>query len=156
LRGLATLDFGDSFRRPGTSAMQRVAEALGPTARLAALAVGIGAASGVAAAVLASGPWLSPRGRAWVERVLVVLAAAPLVAFAPVVTWALAVRLRVAPLPGDPDAGAAGLAFAAGLLAVPLAAHVGRVARVALADVARAPFLVVASAKGGTPLRVWL
>jgi peptide/nickel transport system permease protein len=156
VRGLATLDLGDSFHRPGTSAMTRVAEALAPTARLAGAAVAIGALAGVAAAIAASGPWLAPRARGWVERSLVAVAAAPLVAFAPVLTWALAARARVVPLPGDPDAGAAGLLFASGLLAVPLAAHVGRIARAALRDVERAPFLAVAGAKGAAPLRVWV
>jgi peptide/nickel transport system permease protein len=156
LGGLATLDLGDSFRRPGTSAMARVGEALAPTAQLAAAAVAIGALAGVGAAIAASGPWLSPRARGWIDRVLVGVAAAPLVAFAPVVTWALAARARVVPLPGDPDAGAAGLLFASGLLSIPLAAHVGRIARAALRDVARAPFLTVASAKGAAPLRVWI
>jgi peptide/nickel transport system permease protein len=156
LRGLATLDLGDSFRRPGTSAMARVAEAVWPTAQLALVAVGIGAVLGVAAAIAASGPWLSPRARAWIERSLVAVAAAPLVAFAPVLTWALAARARIVPLPGDPDAGPAGLLFAGALLSVPLAAHVGRIARAALADVARAQFLAVASAKGARPVRVWV
>jgi peptide/nickel transport system permease protein len=71
-------------------------------------------------------------------------------------TWALAVRARIVPLPGDPDAGAAGLLFASALLGVPLAAHVGRIARASLAEVARAPFLAVASAKGAAPARVWV
>jgi peptide/nickel transport system permease protein len=156
LGGLARLDLGDSLRRPGTRAMAQVGEALWPTAQLACVAVAIGATAGVAAAIVASGPWLPPRARAWVERGLVGLAAAPLVAFAPVVTWVLAARARLVPLPGDPDAGAAGLVFASALLAVPLAAHVGRIARASLAHVARAPFLAVASAKGATPLRVWV
>jgi peptide/nickel transport system permease protein len=90
------------------------------------------------------------------ERGLVAVAAAPLVAFAPALTWALAVRVRVVALPGDPDAGAGGALFASALLALPLAAHVGRVTRAALADIARAPFLLVARAKGGRPLRVWV
>jgi peptide/nickel transport system permease protein len=156
LRGLATLDLGDSFRRPGTRAMAQVSEALVPTAQLAAVAVAIGAGAGIAAAIAASGPWLPLRARAWIERLLVAVAAAPLVAFAPVVTWALAVRARIVPLPGDPDAGGAGLVFASALLGVPLAAHVGRIARVSLAEVARAPFLAVASAKGAAPVRVWV
>jgi peptide/nickel transport system permease protein len=155
LRGLATLDLGDSFRRPGTRAMARVAEALGPTTALAGLAVLIGAVAGVGAGVAASGPWLGERSRAWIERALATFAAMPLVGLAPVVTWALAARLRIAPLPGDPDAGFAGLAFASALLAVPLAAHVGRITRAALAEVARAPFLLVARAKGGGAARVW-
>jgi peptide/nickel transport system permease protein len=33
---------------------------------------------------------------------------------------------------------------------------VGRIARASLAEVARAPFLTVAGAKGATPLRIWL
>jgi peptide/nickel transport system permease protein len=156
VRGLATLDLGDSLRRPGTRAMARVGEALVPTAQLAAVAVGLGAALGVAAALAASGPWLRPRARLWIERGLVGIAATPLLAFAPIVTWALAARLRIVPIPGDPDAGAAGLLFASGLLAIPLAAHVGRIARAALADVARAPFLLVASAKGAAARRVWV
>jgi peptide/nickel transport system permease protein len=156
VRGLATLDLGDSLRRPGTHAMARVVEALGPTAELAAVAVSLGALAGVAAGLAASGPWLSLPARHWIERALVATAAAPLVAFAPVVTWALAARLRVVPLPGDPDAGAAGLLFASGLLALPLAAHVGRISRAALSDVAGAPFLLVAGAKGARPARVWI
>jgi peptide/nickel transport system permease protein len=118
--------------------------------------VALGAALGIAAAIAASGPWLGPGARRGIERALVVVAATPLVALAPALTWAFAVRLRAVPLPGDPDAGAAGVVFASALLAVPLAAHVGRVARAALAEVARAPFLVVARAKGGRPLRVWV
>jgi peptide/nickel transport system permease protein len=155
LRGLGTGDLGDSFRRPGTRAMARVGEALVPTAELAAVAVAIGAAAGLLAAVAASGPWLSPRARVWIERALVGVAAAPLVAFAPVITWALAARARIVPLPGDPDAGLGGLLFAGVLLALPLGAHVGRIARQALAEVAEAPFLRVAAAKGAGPARVW-
>jgi len=156
LRGLSRLDLGDSLRRPGTSAMARVGEALGPTAELALVAVMMGAVAGVLAAVAASGPWLGTRARAWIDRGLIVAAASPLVAFAPVVTWVLAVRVRVVPLPGDPDAGASGLFFASGLLAIPLAAHVGRIARAALTDIGQATFLTVASAKGAPPLRVWV
>jgi peptide/nickel transport system permease protein len=156
LRGLATLHLGDSFRRPGTSAMARVLEAVGPTAALAAIGVGLGALGGIGAAILASGPWWGLRARRCLEGALVVVAAAPLVAFAPVATWALAVRLRVVPLPGDPDAGFAGLAFAGSLLALPLAAHVGRIARAALEGIGRAQFLAVAGAKGAAPARVWI
>jgi peptide/nickel transport system permease protein len=148
LRGLCVLDLGDSFRRPGTSAMGRVLDALGPTSELAAVAVAIGSLGGIGVAVLASGPWLVPRARAWLRSSLVVVAAAPLVAFAPVVTWALAARVHLVPLPGDPDSGVSGLLYASTLLALPLGAHVGRVARASLADVERAPFLAVAMAKG--------
>jgi peptide/nickel transport system permease protein len=156
LRGLATLNLGESVRRPGTPAMARVREALGPTALLASIAVLGGAVAGVAAGLASSGPWLTVRVRAWIERGLVVLAAAPLVAFAPLLTWALAARARIVPLPGDPDSGAAGLLFASGLLCLPLAAHVGRIAHAALSETARAPFLLVASSKGAGSLRVWI
>lgn len=156
IRGLVTLDLGDSFRRPGTRAMARVGAALIPTAELAATAVVLGALLGVAAGVVAAAPTAGPRLRVWAERALVIAAAAPFVAVAPVVTWLLAVRTRLVPLPGDPDAGAAGLLFASGLLALPLAGHVGRVTQAALAEVARMPFLSVARAKGAGPLRVWL
>jgi peptide/nickel transport system permease protein len=153
--GLATLDLGESLSRPGVAAFSEVRRALGPTAALAALAVLLGAALGVAAAVLAVGPWLGRR-REWVHHALVAAAATPLIAFAPVVTFVLAVRYRLVPLPGDPDSGAAGLFFASGLLAVPLAAQVGRIGRAALLDQSRARYLDVAAAKGASPLRVWL
>ena len=156
LRGLATLDLGESLRRPGVKAMARVVASLGPTSALAGVAVAIGATLGIAAALLAVGPWLSERGRRSVEQLLVATSAMPLLAFAPVLTYALAARARVIPLPGDPDAGAIGLLFASGLLSLPLAAHAGRVGRAALADVGAAPFLTVARAKGAGRLRVWI
>jgi peptide/nickel transport system permease protein len=156
LRGLVTLDLGDSVRRPGVAAVARVLDAAPATASLAAVAVLLGAIIGIAAAVLGAGPWLGARRR-WVDRVATALAATPLLAFAPVLTFALAARLRVVPLPGDPEAGAAGLLFASGLLSLPLAAHVARVSRAALDDVARSQFLGVARAKGGSFARVlWL
>jgi peptide/nickel transport system permease protein len=155
VRGLVSLDLGDSLRRPGVPALRRVGEAFAPTGALAGVAVAIGSVVGVGAAVLAVGPWLGARRR-WVDRGLVAAAAIPLLSFAPVVTYALAARLRFVPLPGDPDAGLAGLLFASALLAIPLAAQVGRTGRAALAEVASLPFLAVAAAKGATPLRVWL
>lgn len=156
VRGLFTFDLGDSIRRPGTSAVARVIDAAAPTASLAGLSVAIGVALGVSAAVFGAGPWLGER-RTYVDRAATALAATPLLAFAPVLTFALAARLRVVPLPGDPDAGAMGLVFASGLLALPLAAHLARVSRAALDDVARAQFLGVARAKGASHARVyWL
>ncbi len=152
--GLATLDLGESIRRPGTRALARVLAALGPTAALAGLAVLLGAALGIAMAVLGAGPWLGAR-RGWVEKAATAVAATPLLAFAPVLTFALAARLHVVPLPGDPEAGFAGLLFASGLLALPLGAQVARVSRAALDEVARAQFLSVARAKGGSFARVY-
>jgi peptide/nickel transport system permease protein len=156
LLGLFSWDLGDSLRHPGVSAMALVAAALGPTARLACLAVGFGASLGLVAASLVTGPWLPPLGQKCVESGLSVAASIPLLALAPVATWLLAVRARLLPLPGDPDAGGWGLAFAAFLLAIPLAAHVGRVGCAALMDIAREPFLVVARAKGNRAARVWI
>jgi peptide/nickel transport system permease protein len=153
LAGIHTLDLGDSLRRPGVKAAQRVLSALGPTAELAGLAVGFGATFGIALAALSEGPWLGASKR-WVERAMVVVAASPLIAFAPVLTYALAVRARVVPLPGDPEAGVSGLVFASALLAIPLAAHVGRTGRAALRELAQGQFLTVAAAKGATPRRV--
>ena len=156
LKGLVTFDLGESVRRPGVSAVARVLGAIGPTASLAAVAVVLGAILGIGAAILGAGPWLGAR-RTWIDRAATALAATPLLAFAPVLTFALAARLRVVPLPGDPEAGLAGLLFASGLLALPLAAHVARVSRAALDDVGRAQFLGVARAKGGSFARVlWL
>jgi peptide/nickel transport system permease protein len=154
--GLVTLDLGESIRRPGVSAVARVLGAIGPTASLAAVAVVLGAVLGVGAAVLGAGPWLGRR-RTWIDRVATAVAATPLLAFAPVLTYGLAARLRVVPLPGDPEAGAAGLLFASGLLSLPLAAHVARVSRAALDELGRAQFLGVARAKGSSHARVlWL
>jgi peptide/nickel transport system permease protein len=86
----------------------------------------------------------------------VAIASMPLLTFAPLVTYALAVKLRIAPLPGDPDAGVGGLLFASSLLALPLAAQIARVGRAALADVERAQFLVAARARGASQRRTWL
>jgi peptide/nickel transport system permease protein len=155
LKGLATLDLGDSFRHPGVPALSRVWTARRPTAARAPPARGNGPGGGGAAGLLAAGPWLGAR-RSTIERGLLVVAATPLLAFAPLITYALAARARLVPLPGDPDAGFAGLLFASALLSLPLAAHVGRISRAALAEVAGAQFLTVARAKGGGPLRVWL
>ncbi|AKV00947.1 Dipeptide transport system permease protein DppB [Labilithrix luteola] len=156
LKGLVTFDLGESVRRPGASAIGRVLDAATPTAELAGLAVLMGAALGIGAAVLGQGPWLGRR-RVWVDRSATALASTPLLAFAPIVTYALAARLRIVPLPGDPEAGFAGLLFASGLLSIPLAAHVARVSRAALDDVARGQFLGVARAKGGSYARMlWL
>jgi ABC-type dipeptide/oligopeptide/nickel transport system permease component len=155
LVGLCRLDIGDSLARPGTSAFDEVGRALGPTAALAGIAVGLGSLLGIALALLSVGPWLGPR-REWVHRGFLTLAATPLLAFAPLATFVLAVELRLVPLPGDPDAGAAGLLFASGLLALPLSAQVARIGRASLLDLGHAKFLDVAVAKGGSPLRVWL
>jgi peptide/nickel transport system permease protein len=155
LKELPRLDFGESLRHPGVQATSRVLEAMGPTSALAGTAVAIGAVLGIGGAVLAVGPWLGRR-RSWIDRIFVGIAALPLVAFAPLVTYFLAARLRIVPLPGDPDAGASGLLFASTLLAFPLAAHVGRIARAALSDLERTPMLAVVRAKGGDEFRVWV
>ncbi len=155
LRGLVTLDLGDSLARPGTTAFGEVGRALGPTAALSGLAVGLGAVGGIAAALLSVGPWLGVR-REWAHRTILAFAATPLIAFAPLFTYLFAVERAWVPLPGDPDAGFAGLLFASGLLSLPLAAQVGRIGRAALLDQARAKFLDVARAKGATSVRIWL
>lgn len=155
LRGLVTLDLGPSLRHPNVPSMTLVREALPATTALAATSVGLAAIIGTLAAVLASGPFLGAR-RVWVERGAVAIASMPLLTFAPLVTYALAVKLRIAPLPGDPDAGVGGLLFASSLLALPLAAQIARVGRAALADVERAQFLVAARARGASQKRTWL
>ena len=154
LRGLCSFDFGESIRRPGAMAGTRVLSALLPTAELAFVAVMFGAVFAVATALLANGPWLG-RGRSFVVRGLVLIAATPLLALAPTLTFALAVRTHVLPLPGDPDAGLVGLLFAGGLLGLPLGAHAGRIAAAALADIGDKPFLRVARAKGASEVAIW-
>jgi len=155
LRGLVTLDLGHSLRHPGASAVSLVADALPATSALAGVSVALAAVLGIGCAVLAAGPFLG-RGRSWVERGATVVAATPLLSFAPLATYVLAVRARVAPLPGDPDASFGGLFFASGLLALPLAAHVARVGRAALEDASRAQYLVAARARGASAGRTWL
>lgn len=153
-RGLLSLDLGESLRRPGVGAFDVVAEALGPTAALAGLGVGLGAILGIGFSVLSVGPWLGAK-RAWVHRTAIMLAAFPLLAIAPLATWLLSVRARIVPLPGDPDSGFLGLLFASTLLALPLGAVLARIGRAALLDLGRAQFLDVAAAKGASPSRIW-
>lgn len=154
VRGLVTLELGESLRHPGVATADLVAHALRPTAALAAVAVAMGTAFGLTMAVGAHGAWLG-RARPLLRRAPTVLAAFPLLSFAPITTYVLAARLRVVPLPGDPEAGGAGLAFAAALLALPLGAQIARVTTAALDGVARQPFVRVARAKGGSEARAW-
>jgi peptide/nickel transport system permease protein len=154
LGGLVTGDLGPSLHRPGEGAFARVGRVLPATAALASIGASVGAAAGVALGVALAGPWLGAL-RAWALRALVGLAAVPLLAFAPLATYALAVRLRAVPLPGDPQAGAGGLLFASALLGLPLAVHVARVTRAVLREAARSPFLTAVRAKGGGEARVW-
>ena len=155
LRGLVRLDFGDSLRRPGTAALTRALGALGPTAELALLAVVFSTALGLGLALLVQGPWLG-RGRAWLSGGVDLCAAVPLVAFAPLCTYVLCLRLRLVPLPGDPDARVVGLAFASLLLALPLGLQLSRFARELLAGSARAQYLQVARSKGAGESRTLL
>jgi peptide/nickel transport system permease protein len=157
LSGLVRFNLGDSLRHPGTPAFSRVAASFRSTATLALLSVALGAVSGVTLALLGAGPWLGT-ARHRVRAGLDALASVPLLSFAPLMTYLFAVRLRLVPLPGDPDERAAfsGLLFAASLLAIPLGAHLGRTALALLQGMQGAPFMRVACAKGASPLRVWL
>lgn len=155
LRGLVRLDFGESLRRPGHSALARALEALLPTAELATAAVGLSMVVGVLLALLAVGPWLG-RARSALSAMIDVLAAVPLVAFAPLATFVLCLRLRWVPLPGDPDAQLAGLAFAAILLALPLSLQLARFTRALFLANVRAQYLQVARSKGATEARTLL
>lgn len=155
LKGLTHLDFGESLRRPGASALGRAFDALLPTAELALTAVGLSTVLGLALALLVHGPWLG-RGRGWLSAGIDVLAAVPLVAFAPLATYVLCLRLRWVPLPGDPEARAVGLLFAASLLALPLGLQLARFARALLAGDTRAQYLQVARSKGASEARTLL
>jgi ABC-type dipeptide/oligopeptide/nickel transport system permease component len=154
VRGVFTWDLGGALMYPGERATHVVANAIVPTAELAFLAVALGSLGGVIAAELSVGPFLK-RLRGYVHASVLVVAAVPLLSFAPLVTWCCAVKWRVVPLPGDPDAGLTGLLFAAGLLSLPLGAQVARVARASLIDQSNAKYLDVVGAKGGGPFRIW-
>ena len=152
---LARGEFGPSLKRPTWDAGRVVLDALPDTALLSTIAVVLGALLGVGVALTSVGA----RGglaRACADRFLGLATAVPLLAYAPAVTWLLAVRFRLVPLPADPDAGARGLLFAATLLSVPLSAAVGRVARSSLREAKASPFLQVARAKGRSELAVWV
>ncbi len=155
LRGLLTLDLGPSLQKPALSAFARVFEVLPDTAALAFVAVLLGTMAGLVASVLSVGPWLG-RGRDFVHRGAILVCATPLLAVAPILTYALAVRTHVVPLPGDPASGVRGLLFASGLLAFPLGAQVARIGRAALLDLGRAQFLAAARARGASEARVWI
>ena len=150
-RGILTLTWGRSLRRPDEACLPRVLDAARPTAALALTAVALGAVVGSGTAVVAV-----VRSSRAIRLVLDALAATPMLAFAPIVTWLFAFELRVVPLPGEPDAGLPGLLFAAGLLALPLAAHVGRLATALLEPLRDGNSLRLVRAKGASELRVWL
>jgi peptide/nickel transport system permease protein len=155
LRGLTHLDFGESLRRPGTSALSRALGALVPTAELALTAVCLSTVLGVLLGLLVQGPWLG-RGRVWLSAGIDLFAAVPLVAFAPLATYVLCLRLRWIPLPGDPESRALGLLFAAGLLALPLGLQLSRFARALLAGSEGSQYLQVARSKGASESRTLL
>jgi peptide/nickel transport system permease protein len=155
LGGLWHGRFGPSLRHPELDASRIVVSALPDTAALASCAVAFGATLGILLALVAVGS-RNAAPRAVANRLIGLSASVPLLAFAPAATWLLAVRLRWVPLPADPDAGVRGLLFAAVLLAIPLGAAVARVARSALHEARKSPFLQVARAKGRSELAVWL
>ncbi|MFO0663244.1 MAG: ABC transporter permease [Polyangiaceae bacterium] len=155
MKGLFSLSHGDSLRRPGVPAMARVGSAFWPTATLALLGTAMGALLGVTLSVLAVGPWL-PKGRRRIVRFVDVLAATPLLAFAPALTYVLAVWARIVPLPGDPQSAFGGTLFASALLAIPLAAHVSRTTTAALTAILSSQYLSVARAKGASFVRTWV
>ncbi len=154
LWGLVRLDLGASIAHPERSAFACVANALQSTSSLALISVGLGALGGVLAALFSVGPWLGEH-RHHVHSAILLVAATPLLAFAPLATWIFAVRLAWTPLPGDPENGGWGLLFAAALLSLPLGAQVARIGRASLMEQVGAQFLDVARAKGAGHLRVW-
>jgi len=155
LWGALHLEMGASLRRPELDSFRVVLDALPSTALLAATSVVLGAILGVSLALLAVGA-RNTLVRASASRLIGLFASVPLLAFAPAATWVLAVRMRMVPLPADPDAGVIGLLYAAALLSIPLSAAVGRVARTSLAEASVSPFLQVARAKGRGEAGVWI
>jgi peptide/nickel transport system permease protein len=150
-RDTASLAWGASLRRPQEQCFDRVARAARPTASLAFLAVGLGAVLGLGASIVA----VATRSIA-LRRAVEIVAATPLLALAPMITWLLAWKVRVVPLPGDPDAGFRGLLFAAGLLALPLGAHLARLAIALLEPLRDGNALRLVRSKGASELRVWV
>ena len=154
LGGALRWDLGRSLLYPGEGATCVVSRAVRPTAELSSLAVLLGSVGGVVAAELSVGPFLKS-SRGLVLGAILAVAAVPMLSFAPLVTFLCAVQWRLVPLPGDPEAGAAGLMFAAGLLSLPLGAQVARAARASLLDQSKGQFLTVAKAKGAGIFRIW-
>jgi len=155
LASLAHGHVGPSLRRPDLDAARIVLEALPSTAALATISVCLGSCLGIALALSSVAARPGALGRL-ADRLIAIGASVPLLAFAPVATWVLAVRLRWVPLPADPDAGVRGLLYAAALLSLPLGAAVARIARASLEVAAKSPFLQVARAKGLDAPRVWI
>ena len=155
LQSLVGLGEQRSLIRPDKEPWDVVALQIGPTAELAGLAVAIGACGGILAALFSIGPWLG-KGRDWVHRGIILAASLPLLSYAPVLTYVVAVRFRLVPLPGDPDAGFLALLWASALLAVPLGAQVARMSRSSLLEQTKQRYMTVARIKGGSWARVWL
>jgi peptide/nickel transport system permease protein len=154
VEGLCRLDLGASLSHPDRSAFGCVLAAFKNTACLALVSVTLGAFGGVGAALLSVGPWLGPYARR-VHGLIILAAALPMLAIAPLATWLLAVKWSWISLPGDPDHASAGLLFAASLLALPLGAQMARIGRASLLEQQQALYLNTARAKGASAWRVW-
>src|SRR5664280_243215 len=100
--GLLRLDLGASLAHPERAAFACVALSLRNTSMLALISVGLGSVGGVVVALLSVGPWLG-NNRHRIHTGILIVAATPLLAFAPLATWVFAVKLGWTPLPGDPE-----------------------------------------------------
>ncbi|MBP9111925.1 MAG: ABC transporter permease [Polyangiaceae bacterium] len=143
--------FGESVRRPGVLAESRILAMLPHTSSLALVSVGVAAVLGIGSAILSRVRALG-RVRFALEPLRVLFSTLPLLAVAPVAVFIFSVKLRLVPF-ADPHSLLSFL-FAAFLLALPLSAHVGRIAHAALKEVDRATFVLVARAKGASETRV--
>lgn len=155
LGGVLDGSLGRSFRRPDRDVSALVAEVLPDTAALALTAIGfawlLALPLGALAAARRGTPWdLGARG------VALFGLAVPGIWLGPLLVLLFGVVLRVAPLPGDEDAGLAGLVLPTVTVGSALAAVLTRQTRGAMIEVLSEQYVLAARARGVSALRVVL
>lgn len=151
LGDVADGSLGRSFRERDRAVSDAILEALPSTLALAATALLVAWAIAVPLGTLAAMRRASAYDLG--ARTLAVLGAAiPAIWLGPLLVLAFSVELRWLPMPGDEDAGLAGLVLPATTVGAAMAAILVRQTRAAMIETLPAPYVLAARARGLSPL----